>query len=142
MLVLARRLWKPLAVLATIAVLAVAHLLTANAILTHLYARDARLTLTVEAQFLVRDGHHVRDTGVEQAFGRVRAARVTGIGAHLIDARTAFGYLVLRCDRGTATLRADLYGPVGDTRLTRIEAVEVRHDGRAARTFTLEYGDG
>lgn len=137
-----RRFWKPLAVLATVAALVVGVVVAGNAILTHHYASNARLTLTVEAQHLVRDGYHDKDTGIEQAFGRVRAARVTGIAAHLIDTRTAFGYLVLRCDKGTATLRADLYGPVGDTRLTEIKATEVRHDGKPARTFMLQYGDG
>jgi hypothetical protein len=43
--------------------------------------------------------------------------------------------------RGYFTLRVDIYGEL-DSRLAYVRATEIRHDGRPARTFTLQERDG
>jgi hypothetical protein len=89
------------------------------------YDSKANQTLTVEAHFLVSSPEHAKRVGLTDSYGTVKAVSVRGVDARLFDMRTAFGFLVLDCTRGTVVLRADLEGPVGDTRLTEITAAEV-----------------
>jgi hypothetical protein len=145
-------------------VLAIAAVLAGNEVVANKYRSSAERDISEEAAFLTNDEAHAKATGIEQIYGTVRGGRVAGVDARLFDSRTAFGYLILRSQRGVVVLRVDLYGQVG-TRMVRMEAVEVgsgdqpsgmlnaaernsnqnsitRRHGTERKTFTLEYGDG
>jgi len=119
-----RRRW-PIVLIGLLIVILVAIYPTGNLITKQLYAAKASDTLNTEANFLVKSSDHAERVGISNKYGTVKSASVRDVDSRLFDSRTAYGYLVLYCSTGMAVLRADMKGPVGNTRLTSIVAQEV-----------------